>query len=447
MPSGSRLFLIDRNGIVLVRYPQPSKSIGLELPYAPLMKTVLDQHVGIIRSSGLDGMNRVYGFAPLTQAGDFPIYVILGVPIELAKEEASRTILHNMLWLGVVAMVALAAAWTGGDYFILRWLRVLVAATRRLGRGDLAARTGLSEQQGELGQLGRAFDEMARSLEEREAERQRATDDLRKLNEQLELRVTARTSELREKNEQMQSDLKMAREIQLAFLPQKYPSFPRDVDAERSAVRFCHRYLPTGDIGGDFFGVLPLSDTEVGVFICDVMGHGVRAALLTATLHGLLGELAPVGRDPSLFLSEMNRALLATLRRVNTTMFASGFYLVADVANGQLSFANAGHPSPLHVRRSKQTIEPLARNKGSGPALGLFPDSVYATARSRMAADDLVLLYTDGLYEVYDESQQQYGEDRLLAAFRQRLQLRAGSGSELNTEQSQPVNAPTRARL
>ena len=300
---------------------------------------------------------------------------------------------------------------------------MLVGATRKVAGGDLGARTNLSEAQGELGELGHAFDEMTVALEQRETERQRAVEALRKLNEELEQRVASRTVELREKNEQMQSDLRMARELQLAFLPQKYPSFPRDVGSEQSALRFCHRYLPTGDIGGDFFDVLPLSDTEAGVFICDVMGHGVRAALVAATLRGLVEELSPIAYDPSLFLSEINRALLATLRRVNTTMFASAFYLVADVASGQVCFANAGHPSPLHVRRSELGVESLYANNQAGPALGLFEDSVYPTVRRNIAADDLVVLYTDGLYEVYDVNGQQYGEERLLAALRKRIHL------------------------
>jgi sigma-B regulation protein RsbU (phosphoserine phosphatase) len=104
-------------------------------------------------------------------------------------------------------------------------------------------------------------------------------------------------------------------------------------------------------------------------------------------------------------------------------MFASAFYLVADVASGQVCFANAGHPSPLHVRRSELVVESLYANNQAGSALGLFEDSVYPTVRRKVAADDLVVLYTDGLYEVYDVNGQQYGEERLLAALRKRIHL------------------------
>src|SRR5207249_9781604 len=96
-----------------------------------------------------------------------------------------------------------------------------------------------------------------------------------------EEQISRYNKELREKNAEMQDDLHMAREIQEAFIPQQYPSFPRQAPQEESALRFFSRYLPTTAVGGDFFHVLPISDSSAGIFICDVMGHGVRAALVT----------------------------------------------------------------------------------------------------------------------------------------------------------------------
>jgi len=82
--------------------------------------------------------------------------------------------------------------------------------------------------------------------------------------------------ELRARNRQMQDDLKMARDVQLTMLPQQYPSFPCSGSGNSSAFQFTHRYLPTGTVGGDFFSISAVSETEAGVFICDVAGHGVR---------------------------------------------------------------------------------------------------------------------------------------------------------------------------
>jgi PAS domain S-box-containing protein len=92
--------------------------------------------------------------------------------------------------------------------------------------------------------------------------------------------------DLRAKNAQLEADLDMARDVQQVFLTRKYPTFPRDVEPEESWLRFSQCYKPAQRVGGDFFSVLQLSDTEAGVFICDVVGHGLRAALVTAIVGG-----------------------------------------------------------------------------------------------------------------------------------------------------------------
>ena len=112
--------------------------------------------------------------------------------------------------------------------------------------------------------------------------RRRAEEALRSLNEELEQRVVEGTRELREKNDAMEAELKIAHELQLAMLPHYFPCFPPDALPSESALRFFSVYNPTGLVSGDFFDVIPLSGTAAGVFICDVMGHDVCAALVTA---------------------------------------------------------------------------------------------------------------------------------------------------------------------
>jgi serine phosphatase RsbU (regulator of sigma subunit) len=179
-------------------------------------------------------------------------------------------------------------------------------------------------------------------------------------------------------------------------------------------------------VGGDFFDVLPISDTQAGVFICDVMGHGVRAALVTAMVRALAEELVSAAAEPDKFLMEINRGLLGILTQTRVPMFASAFYMVVDLARGELRYSSAGHPSPLLVRRNMGTVEAL-RFPGSrpGPALGVFEESVYPICRCPVAPQDLVVLFTDGLYEVEGAEGDEYGQERLLAAVRKRSQLPA----------------------
>jgi sigma-B regulation protein RsbU (phosphoserine phosphatase) len=235
------------------------------------------------------------------------------------------------------------------------------------------------------------------------------------------------TEELRTKNAQLEADFNMAREIQEIFLPHQYPTFPPWVAAEESALKFSHRYLPAAAVGGDFFDIFAITSTTGGIFICDVMGHGMRAALVTAIMRGLVEELMPVAADPGKFLTEINRSLHTILRRTREPFLATAFFLVADVGTGELRFASAGHPSPLRVRRDARTIEPLKSfDSRHGPALGLFQKPVYPTCRCPLAEKDLFLLFTDGLYEVDNPDQEEYGQERLLAAVRRYYHLQTG---------------------
>lgn len=243
-------------------------------------------------------------------------------------------------------------------------------------------------------------------------ERKRTSDQLARYAE-----------ELRTRNAQMESDFNMAREIQQVFLPQQYPTFPRAATLEQSALQFHHRYIPAAAVGGDFFNVFPLTNTKAGVFVCDVMGHGMRAALVTAILRGLVEQLIPVTADAGKLLAEVNHSLHAILKRTDHPMMSTAYYLVVDAASAEIQFASAGHPSALRVRRGG-VVEPLRQlDARHGPALGLFADSAYPMCRATVDVGDALLLFTDGLYEANNASGEEYGHDRLLAAVAARASL------------------------
>ena len=225
-------------------------------------------------------------------------------------------------------------------------------------------------------------------------------------------------------NAQARADLEMARHLQQSLLPASYPSFPRSASPAESALRFCHRFCPAAELAGDFFSVFPLSEARAGVFICDVMGHGVRSALVTAMIRAMVDDAAARAADPGQFLGRINRRLAGLLKPADGPMFATAFYLTADVAAGRLRYAAAGHPPPLHLQRHAGVIAPLQVSPRPGPALGLFADATYAAGECALAVDDVILLFTDGLFEATAaDGQEEYGQPRLLAAARQHLHL------------------------
>src|SRR5258705_1964154 len=229
--------------------------------------------------------------------------------------------------------------------------------------------------------------------------------------------------ELRARNKQMEADFNMAAESRQVFLPQQYPTFPRSAKLEESALQFYHRYIPAAAVGGDFFTVYPVNNTTAGVFMCDVMGHGMRAALVTAILRGLVEQLMPITWDAGKLLTDVNHSLHTILRRTDHPMMSTAFYMMIDCSSSEFQFANAGHPSPLRVRKDGSVAALRTIDPRHGPALGLFGESVYPTCRCPVSASDRILIFTDGLYEAEGANEEEYSLDRLIGAVKQRVHL------------------------
>jgi sigma-B regulation protein RsbU (phosphoserine phosphatase) len=236
-------------------------------------------------------------------------------------------------------------------------------------------------------------------------------------------------NELRARNAMLEEDLKMARELQSAMLPQRFPSFTNGNGGGPGLVRFHHYFTPSMAVSGDFFNVCKISESEAGIFICDVMGHGVRAALVAAMMHSLLGEAHAQLNDPAALLSHLNRTLCDTLKDSFTPIFATAFYVVVDLHKGEMRYANAGHPCPLLVSsEASGKPEPTKLNgMKPGPVLGMFGNAHYAGGHHRLSPRDVLLLFTDGLYEVEGPTGELYDY--------QQLQLAIGKRSALPTEQ------------
>jgi sigma-B regulation protein RsbU (phosphoserine phosphatase) len=200
------------------------------------------------------------------------------------------------------------------------------------------------------------------------------------------------------------------------MLPRGLPEAPSGVAPGRGAVRVLSHYAPLGLVSGDFFEVLAVSETAVGLLIADVMGHGVQAALVTAMMRALIQDHAPIAADPGAFLGVLNRSLSVILEGCQLATFVSAFAVVADVAAGSLAYANAGHPCPILLRRAGGAALCVdGAQDSNGGLLGISRDAVYATGRMELAAGDRVLLFTDGLFEIRGADGEMLGPDGLMA--------------------------------
>jgi sigma-B regulation protein RsbU (phosphoserine phosphatase) len=234
-------------------------------------------------------------------------------------------------------------------------------------------------------------------------------------HKEAELRAARYFQEIQQIKEGMEEDIRMAAELQKTFFPRRYPVFPEGCSPEDSRVGFHHHYYASGVVSGDFCAIHRLSDTECGVLQCDVMGHGVRAALVTALICAMVEELAQQERDPGGFLGRMNNLLLPILQQEDTLLYATACYIVYDTATGIVRVSNAGHPNPLLIRSSENSADWLMDDVSlRGPALAICEDAVFHAVEKQIKPGDAVVMYTDGLYEVVDAGGREFGEKRLI---------------------------------
>ena len=230
-----------------------------------------------------------------------------------------------------------------------------------------------------------------------------------KLNE-IQLRKYARR--LTAINKQMEEELRMAANLQQAFLPQSYPVFR----VGGPDVQFFHRYIASTQVSGDLCAAHKLSATEAGMMICDVMGHGVRSALITAIVYSMIGELMKRNLPPGKMLSEMNRQLRPIFKSQDSYIFVTASYLVLDTETGMLRGAAAGHTIPFIVR--KRGADPQAQllnafNHINGPALAVVKNVEYKTCEIQLKPGDTILMYTDGLLEETNNHNEEFGTERM----------------------------------
>ena len=201
----------------------------------------------------------------------------------------------------------------------------------------------------------------------------------------------------------LQNELEVASNTQQSILPK---TFPKDPDFEV----FGHME-PARNVGGDFYDVIRLEDRKVGIAIADVSGKGVPAALFMMSSRTLLKGAAIGSRDPGNALREVNELLY---EENETMMFVTVLYAIYDPANGTLTYANGGHDAPMLVRPDGGSD--LLQHTG-GIALGVAPGMKFASHTLELQPGETIVLYTDGVTEAMNGSDEQFGVERMHEVF------------------------------
>jgi phosphoserine phosphatase RsbU/P len=168
---------------------------------------------------------------------------------------------------------------------------------------------------------------------------------------------------------------------------------------------------PARVVGGDYFDVVKLSETTLGICIADVVGKSVSAALLMANVQATVRAFAPDSATPAALCSRVNSVLCS---QIASGKFVTMFYGVLDAERQTFDYTNAGHLQPILVGADGRA----AQLDCSGALLGVFPDWKYETSSVRLSAGDRLLLFTDGITEAATPAGDEFGEQRLTELLR-----------------------------
>jgi serine phosphatase RsbU (regulator of sigma subunit)/predicted ester cyclase len=209
-----------------------------------------------------------------------------------------------------------------------------------------------------------------------------------------------RLEQERIERERIEQEMRVARSIQQASLPEKVPDL--------EGWQITPFYQPAREVGGDFYDFFELEDRRLGLVVGDATGKGVPAALVMASARSMLRAVAQTSNSPGDVLRRVNDPLATD---IPPNMFVTCFYAILDPKNGHLTYANAGHDLP-YLHRSNGNAEEL---KARGMPLGLMPGMGYEEKEIELDVGEGVFFYSDGLVEAHDPNGEMFGFPRLKA--------------------------------
>ena len=202
------------------------------------------------------------------------------------------------------------------------------------------------------------------------------------------LKMKSIANDLDNRYSQLHKELVIARELQKSFLPKHIPQY--------DSLEIEVLYKPSSFISGDFYDFFELDAQHLGIFICDVKGHGVASAMITATIKFHMHELRNYSYEPDQLLRRLNERLEHFFSTTANDYFVTAFYAILDLRDHSVCYSNAGHSTPFLCKQ--QELIPLENKEGL--PLGILPEMKYDEQKTFLQKGDELFLYTDGIFEI-----------------------------------------------
>jgi len=320
-------------------------------------------------------------YAPVSDSGFF-----LGVVIPETELFAGLNHLYwHLVLIALGGLILLVMVISVISRRITKPLRLLAGTAAAIAQGNLNVDLAEPRSRDEIGSLTLSFREMQEALKEYMAN--------------LAATIAAK--------ERIESELKIARSIQMSFLPKRFPPLAAGDFVEIAAL-----LEPAREVGGDLYDFFMIDDHHLFFTVGDVSDKGVPAALFMAVTKTLLKGLSEVGLEPAQVFAKVNRELVLGN---DSLMFVTCFCGILDLETGVFAYSNAGHPPPVLIRPGQ---EPRWLTLPPGLFLGIDEHTVFGTEQIILQPGDMILAYSDGITEADDLEQRLYSGDRLMATVR-----------------------------
>ncbi|MDP8298545.1 MAG: SpoIIE family protein phosphatase [Candidatus Tantalella remota] len=378
-------FLVSKKGM-LITHPDKSLVMKNSVLKMPSKKNMYLFEVGD------EMVNGEIGFVPTKDAATGKRIWIAYAPVPATDWSLAAVFpkgelmedLHNLnrivLLIGSLGLFFLTAVIYLFSNSITKPLKLLASRTRDIAKGNMDFDLPISDSKDEVGSLARALRYMKTELKD----------------------YISRLTKTTQEKEKIQSELKIARRIQLGTLPRVIPPF-----TGRDEFEICATMRAAKEVGGDFYDFYFIDDKHLAFTIGDVSGKGVPAAIYVAIAKTYIQSIAKVVKEPEEILTRVNKALA---HDNIAAMFVTVFFGILNIETGEMRYSNAGHNLPMIIRNGK---DPEFFEKPSGCVLGAFEDAPMGEGKTQFHPGDTLYMYTDGVTEAMNINKEEFTDERL----------------------------------